>query len=78
MTFGRGSVILSLLNQKGGKVKQMEDIFKLVEETPRKELLEMQREARLNLRAGSKSWRDRVLVALSLHETSDNKEKGLA
>ena len=78
MTRGRESVILSLLHQEKGKVNQMQDLMKLVKETPYSELKEMVTNARINVRAGSKSWNDRVLASLSLYEPSDNKEKGLA
>ena len=40
--------------------------MKFLEETPLNELREMQRDARLNLKSGGKSWNDRLLVALTL------------
>ncbi len=48
----------------------MIDIMKLVRETPTNELNEMIVNARINVRAGSKSWNDRLLAALSIHKTS--------
>jgi hypothetical protein len=48
----------------------MIDIMKLVRETPPSELNEMIINAQINVRAGSKSWNDRLLSALSIHKTS--------
>lgn len=70
MTGGRESISLSLLHQEKGKVSQMIDIMKLVRETPINELNEMIIDARIKVRAGSKSWNDRLLAALSIHKTS--------
>jgi len=44
----------------------MKDLMKFLKETPLSELKEMQKEARLNLKSGGKSWDDRVLVTLNL------------
>lgn len=49
----------------------MRDIRKFLKETPLSELREMQKEARLNLKSGGKSWNDRVLVTLPLQNTTE-------
>jgi hypothetical protein len=50
------------------------DLVKLIKETPISELIKMRDDSRLNVRAGSKSWKDRVLASLSLHEPRKEKE----
>jgi hypothetical protein len=57
--------------QETTKGNDMRDIRKFLKETPLSELREMQKEARLNLKSGGKSWNDRVLVTLPLQSTTE-------